>query len=60
MPSTSRPAVQSGTFAIGGDLPVYRLGYGAMQLTGRGTWGEPADRPGRSLCCAAQSSLESI
>ena len=46
MPSTLRPAVQSGTFAIGGDLPVYRLGYGAMQLTGRGTWGEPADRPG--------------
>jgi pyridoxine 4-dehydrogenase len=39
-----RPATRSGTFAIGGDLPVHRLGYGAMQLTGPGVWGEPADR----------------
>jgi len=39
-----RAAVRSGTFAIGGDLPVHRLGYGAMQLTGPGVWGEPADR----------------
>ncbi|WP_241037515.1 aldo/keto reductase [Blastococcus litoris] len=36
----------SDTFTIGGDLPVHRLGYGAMQLTGPGVWGEPADRPG--------------
>jgi pyridoxine 4-dehydrogenase len=34
----------SDTFAIGGDLPVHRLGYGAMQLPGPGVWGEPADR----------------
>jgi pyridoxine 4-dehydrogenase len=34
---------QSGTFTIGGDLPVNRLGYGAMQLTGPGVWGDPAD-----------------
>jgi len=39
-----RPAVRSGTFAIGDDLSVHRLGYGAMQLTGPGVWGEPADR----------------
>jgi len=39
-----RPAERSGTFSIGGDLPVYRLGYGAMQLTGPGVWGQPADR----------------
>jgi pyridoxine 4-dehydrogenase len=39
-----RPATASGTFAIGGDLPVHRLGYGAMQLTGPGVWGEPDDR----------------
>ncbi len=32
------------TFTIGGDLPVHRLGYGAMQLPGPGVWGEPADR----------------
>src|SRR3954467_8828946 len=33
----------SGTFSIAGDLPVVRLGYGAMQLTGPGIWGEPRD-----------------
>jgi aryl-alcohol dehydrogenase-like predicted oxidoreductase len=32
------------TFDLGGDLPVHRLGYGAMQLPGPGVWGEPADR----------------
>jgi aryl-alcohol dehydrogenase-like predicted oxidoreductase len=32
------------TFSLGGDLPVHRLGYGAMQLPGPGVWGEPADR----------------
>jgi aryl-alcohol dehydrogenase-like predicted oxidoreductase len=36
-------AAASGTFDIGGDLRVVRLGYGAMQLTGPGVWGEPAD-----------------
>ncbi|PYL32911.1 MAG: oxidoreductase, partial [Verrucomicrobia bacterium] len=40
----TRPAARSRTFAIGGDLPIHRLGYGAMQLTGPGVWGEPADR----------------
>lgn len=38
-----RPATKSGTFAIGGDTVVRRLGFGAMQLTGDGVWGEPAD-----------------
>ena len=36
-------AAQSGTFLIGGDLPVHRLGYGTMRLVGEGAWGEPAD-----------------
>jgi len=36
-------AKHSGTFTLGGDLPVYRLGYGAMQLTGPGIWGDPKD-----------------
>lgn len=40
----ARPADASGTFALGGDLPVNRLGFGAMQLTGPGVWGEPKDR----------------
>lgn len=41
--SVSRPAEASGTFSLGGDLPVHRLGFGAMQLTGPGIWGPPAD-----------------
>lgn len=36
-------ATASGTFRLGGDLPVVRLGYGSMQLTGPGVWGDPAD-----------------
>jgi aryl-alcohol dehydrogenase-like predicted oxidoreductase len=39
-----QPATRSGTFAIGGDLPVRRLGFGAMRLTGPGVWSEPVDR----------------
>src|SRR6266480_2900543 len=39
-----KPATRSGTFAIGSDLRVHRLGFGAMRLTGPGVWGEPADR----------------
>lgn len=35
-----------GVFPLGGDLPVHRLGYGAMQITGPGVWGEPEDRDG--------------
>jgi aryl-alcohol dehydrogenase-like predicted oxidoreductase len=37
-------ALNSGTFAIGGDLAVNRLGYGAMRITGPGIWGPPADK----------------
>jgi aryl-alcohol dehydrogenase-like predicted oxidoreductase len=36
-------ASASGTFSIGGDVPVNRLGYGTMRLVGEGAWGEPAD-----------------
>ncbi|MBE7620572.1 aldo/keto reductase [Gluconacetobacter entanii] len=39
--SASRPG---GTFRIGGELEVARLGFGAMRITGPGIWGEPADR----------------
>jgi len=41
---TPSPAHASGTFALGGDLEVHRLGFGAMQLTGPGVWGPPRDR----------------
>jgi pyridoxine 4-dehydrogenase len=36
-------AAASGTFRIGGELEVHRLGFGAMRVTGDGIWGEPAD-----------------
>ncbi|MBW3648638.1 MAG: aldo/keto reductase [Actinobacteria bacterium] len=43
MTTTTRPVRAGGTFALGGDLPVHRLGYGAMRITGEGIWGPPAD-----------------
>jgi pyridoxine 4-dehydrogenase len=42
--SAAPPAEQSGTFELGGETAVRRLGYGAMQLTGPGVWGPPRDR----------------
>ncbi len=49
----------SGTFASGGETSVNRLGYGAMQITGRGVWGDPAEpRGGGSAFCAGPSSSE--
>ncbi|HKW41995.1 MAG TPA: aldo/keto reductase [Gemmatimonadales bacterium] len=54
MPTSSRtplsgapdvsPAAKSGTIFLAGELPVYRLGFGAMRITGKGIWGEPRDR----------------
>jgi pyridoxine 4-dehydrogenase len=41
---TDTLAAASGTFGIGGDLPIHRLGFGTMRLTGEGIWGEPSDR----------------
>jgi pyridoxine 4-dehydrogenase len=41
--TTEQPAAKSGIFSIGGDVPVHRLGFGAMQITGPGVWGEPKD-----------------
>jgi pyridoxine 4-dehydrogenase len=37
-------AAAAGTFTIGGDLTVNRMGYGAMRITGQGIWGPPADK----------------
>ncbi|HEX3275483.1 MAG TPA: aldo/keto reductase [Gemmatimonadales bacterium] len=44
MAHEKRPAARSGTFTIGGDLPVHRLGFGAMRITGKGIWGPPEDQ----------------
>jgi pyridoxine 4-dehydrogenase len=43
MTAQAQPAKASGEFSIGGKLPVTRLGYGTMQLTGPGVWGAPED-----------------
>ncbi len=40
---SEQPAKASGTYRIGGDVTVNRLGYGAMQITGPGVWGDPKD-----------------
>jgi len=37
-------ARKSGSFKIGGDLTIHRLGFGAMRITGPGIWGPPQDR----------------
>ncbi|WP_236705700.1 aldo/keto reductase, partial [Frankia sp. ACN1ag] len=42
-PDGTPTAAGSGTFLLGGDLPITRLGFGAMRITGPGIWGPPAD-----------------
>ena len=42
---TPQVAQQSGTYTLGGDLTIHRLGYGAMRITGQGIWGPPKDKP---------------
>src|SRR5438445_361851 len=41
MSTATIDAKASGTFELGGDLTIYRLGFGAMRITGSGIWGEP-------------------
>ena len=43
-PSAQWLANEAGVITIGNDLPVTRLGFGAMRITGSGVWGKPADR----------------
>jgi len=38
-------AGKSGSFKVGGEIAIHRLGFGAMRITGPGIWGEPEDRP---------------
>ena len=44
--ATENLAAAAGTFRLGGDLPVVRLGFGTMQLPGEGVWGPPKDKDG--------------
>lgn len=46
MTDTELTAAASGTFALGGDLTINRLGFGSMQLPGPGVWGESRDPEG--------------
>jgi pyridoxine 4-dehydrogenase len=41
--ATELPARAAGTFILGGDLEINRLGYGTLHLTGPGVWGDPTD-----------------
>jgi pyridoxine 4-dehydrogenase len=41
--TTQTNASASGTFLLGGDLKIHRLGFGAMRITGEGIWDEPTD-----------------
>lgn len=43
MSTATIDAAAAGTFTLGGDLKINRLGFGAMRLTGPGIWGEPKD-----------------
>lgn len=58
----SASAQSAGTITIGGDLSVNRLGYGAMQLTGPGIWGDPKnpDEARRVLKRAVELSITFI
>ncbi|HTB94961.1 MAG TPA: aldo/keto reductase [Candidatus Sulfotelmatobacter sp.] len=39
-------AKAAGNISLGGEIPVHRLGFGAMRLTGEGIWGPPKDHKG--------------
>ena len=41
---TAHTNAPGGTFTLGGDMPVHRMGYGAMRITGDGVWGMPKDK----------------
>src|SRR5437867_3724170 len=49
-------ATEHHTFLLGGDLPVHRLGFGAMRITGPGVWGEPRDQ--REAIAVLRRALE--
>jgi aryl-alcohol dehydrogenase-like predicted oxidoreductase len=42
---TKLDARKSGSFKVGDEIEIHRLGFGAMRITGKGIWGPPADKP---------------
>ena len=57
MSTANSHASKAGTFKIGGDITVNRLGFGAMRITGDGIWGEPEDR---GACLATLRGLRDM
>lgn len=55
--ASSPNAAASGRFLVGGDIPVHRLGFGAMRITGKGIWGDPADPQGARATLRALPEL---
>ena len=55
MTDTRLTAAASGTFTLGGDLTINRLGFGSMQLTGTGVWGDRRT-PTRPCACSSGPS----
>ena len=55
-------AAASGVFAIGGELTVHRLGFGAMRVTGDGVWGNPPDlaEARRTLARVAELGIDLV
>jgi hypothetical protein len=58
----SLPASLSGTVALGGEVKVHRLGFGAMRITGEGIWGPPKDPASalKVLRCAVELGVNFI
>ena len=56
MSSRLLPSQQAGTFDLGGELTINRLGFGTMLLPGPGVWGPRAITTKRSGCCVELSS----
>jgi hypothetical protein len=42
---TKLDARKSGSFKVGGEIEIHRLGFGAKRITGKGIWGPPEDKP---------------
>jgi aryl-alcohol dehydrogenase-like predicted oxidoreductase len=62
MDNNELSASAAGQISLGGEIPVHRLGYGAMRLTGEGIWGSPNDRKAALavLCRAVELGVNFI
>jgi pyridoxine 4-dehydrogenase len=55
-PALDSPAAAAGSLLLGGSLPVHRMGFGAMRITGEGVWGPPRDRA--AACAVLRRAVE--